>query len=174
MLQAPARLAGSCQRDADLSATPTDDGHLRRFSDFATLNEALDYAALGERGINFHDARGSLTRVYRYSELRHDAVAASPSAAARGIGKGGPDRADRGDGSRVRRLVLRRDLCRRLACATAAADLVRRRGAYIDQSKVQLESSDPTMLLYPGELPSMAAKLPARRAVCRDGLGDLR
>ena len=44
--------------------TPTDDGTIRRFADFATLGEALDYAAEGQRGLNFHDARGKLERAY--------------------------------------------------------------------------------------------------------------
>ena len=35
---------------------------------------ALDYAARGRRGMNFHDARGILTRAYPYSELRDDAL----------------------------------------------------------------------------------------------------
>ena len=30
----------------------------RRLADFATLGDALDYAAQGVRGLNFHDARG--------------------------------------------------------------------------------------------------------------------
>jgi len=46
-----------------LTATPTDDDLPRRFADFATLGDALDYAARGVRGLNFHDARGSLVRV---------------------------------------------------------------------------------------------------------------
>ena len=44
-----------------------------RIADFATLGEALDYAALGQRGLNFHDARGTLERTYSYSELRGEA-----------------------------------------------------------------------------------------------------
>ena len=47
----------------------------RRIADFATLGEALDYAASGRRGMNFHDARGTLVRAYPYSELREDALA---------------------------------------------------------------------------------------------------
>ena len=42
--------------------TPTADPLPRRFADFATLGEALDYAARGGRGLNFHDARGTLVR----------------------------------------------------------------------------------------------------------------
>ena len=41
----------------------------------ATLAEALDYAASGSRGMNFHDARGRLVRSYPYSELKADALA---------------------------------------------------------------------------------------------------
>ena len=57
-----------------LVSTPTQDSLQRRFSDFATLGEALDYAALGQRGLNFHDMRGQLARPYPYSELREDAL----------------------------------------------------------------------------------------------------
>ena len=45
-------------------ATPTLDKLPRRLSDFATIGEALDYAAKGGRGLNFHDARGTLVRAY--------------------------------------------------------------------------------------------------------------
>ena len=51
-------------------ATPTLDPLPRRLADFDTLGSALDYAATGKRGLNFHDARGSLTQAYSYAELR--------------------------------------------------------------------------------------------------------
>ena len=54
--------------------TPTLDAVPRRMSDFATLGEALDYAASGRRGMNFHDARGRLVRSYPYAELASDAL----------------------------------------------------------------------------------------------------
>jgi hypothetical protein len=44
--------------------TPTLDELPRRIADFGTLGEALDYAARGSRGMNFHDARGTLVRSY--------------------------------------------------------------------------------------------------------------
>ncbi len=56
-------------------ATPTADVQERRIADFATLGEALDYAAQGRRGLNFHDPRGTLTLAYTYSDLRSDALA---------------------------------------------------------------------------------------------------
>ena len=43
-------------------ATPTVDMLPRRFADFATLGDAMDYAAQGTRGLNVHDARGTLKR----------------------------------------------------------------------------------------------------------------
>jgi hypothetical protein len=49
---------------APAGATPTLDTQPRRIADFATLGEALDYAAQGRRGMNFHDARGQLTRAF--------------------------------------------------------------------------------------------------------------
>src|SRR3546814_4385090 len=55
-------------------ATPTEDGLPRRWADFATLGEALDYAATGARGFNFHDPRGALLRAYPFAEMRRDAL----------------------------------------------------------------------------------------------------
>src|SRR3546814_7554772 len=57
-----------------LVPTPTECAQPRRFSDFSTLGEALDYAAAGTRGLNFHDPRGKLVRPYPYSELKADAL----------------------------------------------------------------------------------------------------
>ena len=51
-------------------ATPTLDAWERRIADFATLGDALDYAAQGRRGMNFHDARGTLETPCTYAELR--------------------------------------------------------------------------------------------------------
>ena len=62
-----------------LTPTPTDDGKTRRYADFTTLGEALDYAAEGQRGLNFHDPRGNLARPYPYTELRKDALDAALS-----------------------------------------------------------------------------------------------
>ncbi len=68
--------------------TPTLDRLKRRIADFATLGEALDYAAKGNRGMNFHDARGTLIRSYPYSELRQDALAHANRFLATGLNPG--------------------------------------------------------------------------------------
>ncbi|CAO1666658.1 MULTISPECIES: fatty acyl-AMP ligase [Salinicola] len=49
----------------------------QRLADFTTLAEALDYAAQGVTGYNFHDGRGRLTAPLRYAELRQRALAAA-------------------------------------------------------------------------------------------------
>jgi len=71
-----------------LVTTPTDDELPRRYADFATMTEALDYVAQGKKGMNFHDARATLARVYPYAELREDAIRAAHRLKARGIQPG--------------------------------------------------------------------------------------
>ena len=71
-----------------LVPTPTLCAQPRRFSDFATVGEALDYAAAGTRGLNFHDPRGKLVRPYPYSELRADALATAYRLIAAGVKPG--------------------------------------------------------------------------------------
>ena len=76
---------------ADLTppgATPTLDDLPRILAEFETIGEALDYAAKGARGLNFHDARGTLIRAYPYSELRDDALVQARRLIALGIKPG--------------------------------------------------------------------------------------
>ena len=75
-------------RPAATTATATCDDLPRRFSDFATLGEALDYAARGKRGLNFHDPRGMLARAYPFAELRDDAQAMAFRLIAAGVQSG--------------------------------------------------------------------------------------
>ena len=66
-----------------MSPTPTNNVHLpARLADFASLPEALDYAARGDTGFNFYSARGELTAVLPYRELREQAISV-----ARGLNK---------------------------------------------------------------------------------------
>jgi fatty-acyl-CoA synthase len=57
-----------------MEATPTEHKLPLRYGDFATLSEALDYAAQGETGANFYNGRGQLEAVLPYAVLREDAV----------------------------------------------------------------------------------------------------
>lgn len=54
--------------------TPTLSGLIQRKGTFATLPEALDYAAGGESGLNFYSIRGELTTALPYHRLRDEAV----------------------------------------------------------------------------------------------------
>jgi fatty-acyl-CoA synthase len=136
--------------------TPTDDGTVRRYADFATLGEALDYAAQGARGLNFHDARARLERVYPFSELRGDAVDWARRLIARGVKPG----------DRIALIAETAPEFCSLFFGTVYAGawpiplpLPTSFGgaqSYIDQLGVQLKSADPLMLIYPPMLASLA------------------
>jgi fatty-acyl-CoA synthase len=146
---------------ADLAppgATPTTDTLARRIADFGTLAEALDYAALGRKGMNFHDARGTLVRAYPYSELREDSLANARRFVSLGIKPGD-------------RIALIAETGPEFAAAFFGAVYAGAwpvplplptsfggRGAYVEQLKIQLKSCDPTLFLAPGDLAEMATE----------------
>jgi fatty-acyl-CoA synthase len=58
-----------------MTPTPTTSDNLsQRAGGFASLPEALDYAARGKTGFNFYSARGELAQVLSYAELRQRAI----------------------------------------------------------------------------------------------------
>jgi fatty-acyl-CoA synthase len=143
---------------APAGATPTLDSLPRRIADFDTLAEALDYAAKGRRGLNFHDARGALVRAYPYSELREDSLVSARRFAGLGINPGdrialvaetGPEFASAFFGA-----VYAGAWPVPLPLPTSFGG----RKAYVDQLKIQLKSCDPALFLVPGELADMAVE----------------
>jgi fatty-acyl-CoA synthase len=151
--------------ETKLTATPSDDALPRRFADFATLGEALDYAAGGTRGLNFHDPRGNLIRPYPFAELRSDAIAVAHRLIARGIQPGA-------------RIAMLAETGTDFAAAFFGAIYAGiwpvplplptsfgGKEAYIEQLAVQLASSDPILLLYPAELETMAEAAGEARGV---------
>ncbi|HVH48356.1 MAG TPA: fatty acyl-AMP ligase [Sphingomicrobium sp.] len=141
---------------APAGATPTLDDLPRRTADFATLGEALDYAASGRRGMNFHDARGTLVRAYPYAELRNDALANARRFVALGLKPGD-------------RLALVAETGPEFAACFFGAVYAGvwpvplplptsfgGRDAYVEQLKVMLTSSDPQLFLYPEDLADFA------------------
>lgn len=142
--------------DAVLTPTPNDCNLPRRRSDFATFDEAIDYAARSEKGLNFHDMRGTLERVYPYSQMRADAIEMARRLRAYGIEKD----------DRVALVAETSPEFAALFCACVYAGAwpvplplpttFGGKESYIDQLSVQLESSDPKILLYPGEIAEMA------------------
>ncbi len=143
---------------AVLLPTPTEDALPRRLADFATLGDALDYAAQGLRGLNFHDARGTLTRAYPFTEMRADALMQARRLIAAGvkpedriamIAETGPDFASLFFG-----VIYAGAWPVPLPLPTSFGGSQH----YIDQLSVQLDSCDPTMLFYPAELAAMAGE----------------
>jgi fatty-acyl-CoA synthase len=139
-------------------ATPTGDALPRRFADFATLGDAMDYAATGARGLNFHDARGTLTRPYPFREMRADAIAQANRLIAHGvrpkdrialIAETGPEFAALFFG-----VVYAGAWPVPLPLPTSFGG----RDAYVEQLRVQLASCDPRTLFYPAELEVMAGE----------------
>jgi fatty-acyl-CoA synthase len=149
--------------DAALTPTPNDCPLPRRRSDFATLNEAIDYAARSEKGLNFHDMRGALERAYSFTEMREDALAMAYRLVAAGIGKD----------DRVALVAQTGPEFAALFCACIYAGawpvplpLPTTFGGkenYIEQLGVQLESCDPKILLYPAEIADMGEAAAAKQ-----------
>jgi fatty-acyl-CoA synthase len=149
-------------------ATPTEDTLPRRFADFETLGAALDYAATGQRGLNFHDARGSLTRAYPFSQLRVDARAMARRLVAAGIkpkdriaivAETSPDFAALFFGA-----VYAGAWPVPLPLPTSFGG----RDSYVEQLRVQLASCEPVLLIYPPELAPMGVD--AARAAGTEGI----
>ena len=145
--------------------TPTLDRLPRRVADFATLGEALDYAATGVRGMNFHDARGTLVRAYPYSELRHEALDHARRFVAMGLVKGD-------------RLALVAETGPEFAACFFGAIYAGLwpvplplptsfggRDAYVEQLEVMLTSSDPQLFLFPPELTEYATAAADQRGI---------
>ena len=142
---------------ADLPApTPTMDALPRRFADFGTLGEALDYAASGDRGFNFHDARGTIKRAYRYADLRTDALDAALRLIAIGIAPGDRVALIAETSAEFAALFFGTVYAGAWPVPLPLPTSFGGRDAYVEQIRVQLESSDPVLLVYPPELADMA------------------
>lgn len=150
---------------AALVPTPSIDELPRRLANFASLGEALDYAARGESGLNFHDPRGNLARPYPYRELRVDALAAAYRLIAAGVGPGD-------------RIALIAETSPEFAALFFGAVYAGAwpvplplptsfggRESYVSQIGVQLESCDPMLLFYPPEIAGMAIDAAAAKGV---------
>jgi len=137
--------------------TPTDCALPRRYADFDTLGEALDYAATGDKGLNFHDARGTLVRAYSFAELRRDALAGAARLAAAGIRPGDRVALVAETGADFAALFFAAVYAGAWPVPLPLPTSFGGRDAYVDQLRVQLDSCAPAMLAYPPELAGMAS-----------------
>ncbi|UVO50246.1 fatty acyl-AMP ligase [Sphingomonas sp. SUN019] len=142
--------------DSPTTPTPTEDALPRRFADFATLGEALDYAAQGARGLNFHDARGALTRPYAFAELQRDAKAAAYRLIATGVQPEDRVALVAETSAEFAALFFGTIYAGAWPVPLPLPTSFGGKDSYIDQLRVQLSSCDPVMLIYPPELAEMA------------------
>ncbi|HEX2624119.1 MAG TPA: fatty acyl-AMP ligase, partial [Sphingomicrobium sp.] len=139
--------------------------HPRRIADFATLGEALDYAAGGVRGMNFHDARGTLVRAYPYSELRDDALSMARRFVSLGLSKGDRVALVAETGAEFAACFFGAVYAGLWPVPLPLPTSFGGRDAYVDQLVVMLSSSDPALFIYPPELAEFAEAAAARREV---------
>jgi fatty-acyl-CoA synthase len=71
-----------------MTPTPTAPDRAYRPADFATITEALDFAATGVTGVNLYSQRGELVEVLPYREMREQAIALARRLLASGLKSG--------------------------------------------------------------------------------------
>ncbi|WP_299308638.1 fatty acyl-AMP ligase [uncultured Croceicoccus sp.] len=158
--------AGAGTREtSELSPTPNDDALPRRLADFATFADAIDYAAQGVRGLNFHDARGRLLRPYPFSELRSDALAMAHRLIADGVKPGDRVALIAETGAEFAALFCGAIYAGAWPVPLPLPTSFGGKDSYIDQLAVQLSSSDPLVLFYPAEIAQMTEAACARQGV---------
>ncbi|WP_375381607.1 fatty acyl-AMP ligase [uncultured Sphingomonas sp.] len=139
-------------------ATATDDTLPRRFADFATLGDALDYAAAGDKGLNFHDARGCLVRAYPFRELRDHAIATARRLIGAGVEPGSRVGLVAETGPEFAALFFGAVYAGAWPVPLPLPTSFGGRDSYIDQLRTQLASCTPVMLIYPPDLAAMAGE----------------
>ena len=148
-----ARRIGTPPADA---YTPTADRLPRRFADFRTLGDALDYAAQGARGLNFHDPRGRLAQAYTYAELRQDALLAAYRLIARGVRPADRIAMVAETGAEFAALFFGAIYAGAWPVPLPLPTSFGGRDSYIDQLGVQMRSADPKLFFFPEELAGLA------------------
>ena len=132
-----------------LKPTATSDALPQRRSNFATLGDALDYAAQGHKGFNFHDARADLVRAYPFSELAADARRHAAHFIAEGVQPGDRIALIAETGAGFAAAFFGAIYAGALPVPLPLPTSFGGREAYVDQIRVQLTSCDPLMLLSP-------------------------
>lgn len=142
-------------KSLDVTPTPTFDALPYRRAAFATLGEALDYAARGEKGMNFHDARADLVRAYAYADIAIDARRQSLRLIADGIVPGDRIALIAETGAGFAAAFFAAIYAGALPVPLPLPTSFGGRDAYIDQIATQLRSCDPKLVLSPEGLFSM-------------------
>jgi fatty-acyl-CoA synthase len=138
----------------------------RRIADFATLGEALDYAARGRRGLNFFDARATLVRAYPFAELRADAQGDAARLIAAGVRPGDRIALIAETSAEFARLFFGAIYAGALPTPLPLPTSFGGRDAYVEQIRTQLRSCDPVVVLSPPGLFALVADSAAPVAGC--------
>jgi fatty-acyl-CoA synthase len=141
--------------------TPTLDALPRRIADFATLGDALDYAARGSRGLNFFDARAALVRAYPFADLRTDARADAARLIAAGAQPGDRIALIAETSADFVRLFFGAIYAGALPTPLPLPTSFGGRDAYVEQIRTQLLSCDPLLVLSPPGLFALVAEAAA-------------
>jgi fatty-acyl-CoA synthase len=158
----------SAQTASDLAppgATPTLDPLPRRLADFASLGDALEYAAMGKRGLNFHDARGALTLAYPFSELRGDALKVARRFLGLGIQPGDRVALVAETGPEFAACFFGAVYAGAWPVPLPLPTSFGGRDSYVDQLRIQLGSCDPKLFLFPADFAEMARDAAANGAM---------
>ncbi|MFL6752150.1 MAG: fatty acyl-AMP ligase, partial [Sphingomicrobium sp.] len=134
-------------------------------ADFGTLGEALDYAARGRRGLNFHDARGALTQAYPFSELREDALAHAQRLIAAGISPGDRVALIAETGADFAAWFFGAVYAGAWPVPLPLPTSFGGRVSYTDQLSIQLKSCDPALFLYPEDLAELGREAADKASV---------
>lgn len=141
--------------------TPTLDPLPRRIADFATLGDALDYAAQGARGLNFFDARAALVRAYPFADLRADALGDARRLIAAGVRLGDRVALIAETSADFSRLFFGAIYAGALPTPLPLPTSFGGRDAYVEQIRTQLTSCDPLLVLSPPGLFALVAEAAA-------------
>ncbi len=151
-----------------LEPTPTFDTLAYRRADFTTLADALDYAARGHKGFNFHDARADLVRAYPYSELAADARSRALRLIADNIQPGDRVALIAETGADFAAAFFATIYAGALPVPLPLPTSFGGRDAYVEQLAVQLRSCDPRLVLAPEGLMPMVAEAAAGLCAAQD------
>ena len=153
----------SIEQGATCSVVPTStlDPLPRRIADFATLGDALDYAARGTRGLNFFDARASLVRAYPFAELRIDARTDAARLISAGARPGDRIALIAETSAEFVRLFFGAIYAGALPTPLPLPTSFGGRDAYVEQIRTQLLSCDPLLVLSPPGLFALVAEAAA-------------
>jgi len=158
----------AAQAVIDAQPTPTLDALPRRSGDFATLGQALDYAALGQRGLNFFDARATLARAYPYATLRADAVANAARLIAAGVLPGDRVALIAETSAEFVALFFGAVYAGALPTPLPLPTSFGGRDAYVEQIRTQLTSCSPALVLSPPGLFALVAEAATELCAAHD------